>query len=113
MPRLYSFLKTQHSNTVCGVSERFDRQLQLRLSPPMTWPLGPLLQRVTGLLKVICREFPVSGTKTKLEETMGLPAKVSVLVPELIGNDLAALAWSLAKLETVPEAARVILEVSP
>ena len=38
---------------------------------------------------------------------MGLPAKVSVLVPELIGNDLAALAWSLAKLETAPEAARV------
>lgn len=63
----------------------------------MTWPLGPLLQRVSWLFL----------GQAKLEETMGLPAKVSVLVPELIGNDLAALAWSLAKLETAPEAARV------
>ena len=32
-----------------------------------------------------------------------LPAQAAAIAPELTGNDLAALAWSLARLEVKPE----------
>eukprot|EP00434_Breviolum_minutum_P023955 symbB.v1.2.021140.t1/scaffold1812.1/size105704/4 len=77
------------------------------LSPPMTWPLGPLLQRVSWLFL----------GQAKLEETMGLPAKDSGIAAmtalnmavaqtetcaTLTSSELSVVAWALAKLPQDP-----------